>query len=230
MHSINIHWIEKQGLRTWSWQGTHSPSHSVGMRTQAPGLQASTEWASSSLLKEREASPWIRFKIPKFVLFYTAQIYWAKDITWGGARQDGLAENTIQDHFWSSIFTFLFFKSKELAQHSSGNLHIHRSLCDRVLPQKASWVLGAGVQTMGRWLPHPQSSSSLCQHPTSHTPTGLLKSQNSHRATQAAPRGGLWGQSLTIRSAFCKLRESHFTFPYLGFPTYNDKSQLVWLM
>lgn len=136
MHSINIHWIEKQGLRTWSWQGTHSPSHSVGMRTQAPGLQASTEWASSSLLKEREASPWIRFKIPKFVLFYTAQIYWAKDITWGGSRQDGLAENTIQDHFWSSIFTFLFFKSKELAQHSSSNLHIHRSLCDRVLPQK----------------------------------------------------------------------------------------------
>lgn len=136
MHSINIHWIEKQGLRTWSWQGTHSPSHSVGMRTQAPGLQASTEWASSSLLKEREASPWIWFKIPKFVLFYTAQIYWAKDIIWGGARQDGLAENTIQDHIWSSIFTFLFFKTKELTQHSSSNLHTHPSLCDRVLPQK----------------------------------------------------------------------------------------------
>ena len=94
----------------------------------------------------------------------------------------------------------------------------------------ASWVLGAGVQTMGRWLPHPQSSSSLCQHPTSHTPTGLLENQNSHRPTQAVPRGGLWGQSLNIRSAFCKLRESHFTFPYLGFPTYNDKNQLVWLM
>lgn len=144
------------------------------MRTQAPSLQASTEWASSGLLKEREASSWIRCKIPKFVLFYTAHTYWAKDIIWGGARQDGLAENTIQDHFWSSTFTFLFFKSKELAQHSSSNLHIHCSLCGRVLPQKGPpeyWEQESRLWAGGFLIP---SSSSLCQHPTLHTLTGLL--------------------------------------------------------
>lgn len=229
MHSINIHWIEKQGLRTWSWQGTLSPSHSMGMRTQAPGLQASTEWASSGLLKEREASPWIRFKIPEFVLFYTAQIYWAKDIIWGGARPDGLAENTIQDHFWSSTFPFPFFKSKELAPHSSSNLHIHRSLCDRVLPQKEPpehrekesrpWAGGFLIPSV---LP-PSASILHHTHRQSSSKTRTTNQHRQHPGKGSRVRGPEFKnsgkQTNKQTSAFCKLRESHFTSLYLGFPT-----------
>lgn len=225
MHSINIHWIEKQGLRTWSWQGTHSPSHSMGMRTQAPGLQASTEWASSGLLKEREASPWIRFKIPKFVLFYTAQIYWAKDIIWGGAGPDGLAENTIHDHFWSSTFPFLFFKSKELAPHSSISTFIAHFVTE--------FFHKRSLLSTGRRSPdHGQEASSspvfflpLPASYITHTDRAPLKPEQQINTGSTQGRApGSEGQSLKIQvnkqtSAFCKLWESHFTSLYLGFPT-----------